>query len=173
MPALNFPTLPTVNDVYTENGYSWIWNGQYWSSLTQTIQGAQGTQGISSGGGGGGGAQGIQGTTGVQGLTGIQGTSGSIIGESLTASGYTELENGLHVMWGTATIGSNDQTTYTFPVGVSLTTFSRVVVSGGEGGTPGGQDQNNPYVQTCTTTGFTVFNPRNLSITFFWIGIGY
>lgn len=175
--AINFPdtTGYVGGETYSFNGYTWSWNGEYWNSVTDPIQGPTGTQGsqgvqgpAGSGEGGGSGTQGAQGTTGLQGIAG-----GSAVSSSLTASGYVKLDSGLHIIWGTNSIGGNAQTTFTFPVGVSLTSFSRVVVSGGEGGTPGGQDQNNPYVQTCTTTGFTVFNPRNVSITFFWIGIGY
>lgn len=32
--AINFPTSPSVNDVYTFNGYSWKWNGSYWAANT-------------------------------------------------------------------------------------------------------------------------------------------
>lgn len=171
--AINFPdtTGYVGGETYSYNGYTWTWTGSFWENTLTPIQGPLGSQGIqgSSGSGGeGGGSQGAQGTLGAQGTSGL-----TLSGSSLAASGYVELDNGLHVIWGSNTILGNAQTTYTFPAGVSLTTFSRVVVSGGEGGTPGGQDQNNPYVQTCTTTGFTVFNPRNLTITFFWIGIGY
>jgi len=32
--AINFPSSPMVNDVYTFNGYSWKWNGSYWAANT-------------------------------------------------------------------------------------------------------------------------------------------
>lgn len=38
MAALNFPSSPTLNQVYTANGYSWKWNGASWISLP-TING--------------------------------------------------------------------------------------------------------------------------------------
>ena len=31
MPALDFPASPTLNQVYTANGKSWIWNGNSWN----------------------------------------------------------------------------------------------------------------------------------------------
>lgn len=34
MPALNFPTSPALNDVYTANGTTWKWNGVSWLAIT-------------------------------------------------------------------------------------------------------------------------------------------
>ena len=93
------------------------------------------------------------------------------IAESLTTNGYTQFPNGLYLLWGSSTVSNNSSATVTFPGSVTMTTFSRVVVSGGEGGA--GASENNPYVTACSTTGFTVFNARNAVITFFWIGVGY
>ena len=31
MAALNFPSSPTLNEIYTANGRSWIWNGNSWN----------------------------------------------------------------------------------------------------------------------------------------------
>lgn len=40
MAAIDFPNSPTVNQVFTAAGKSWIWNGSCWSSQTsQTIDG--------------------------------------------------------------------------------------------------------------------------------------
>jgi len=30
--AIDFPTSPTLNQVYTFNNISWIWNGSYWDT---------------------------------------------------------------------------------------------------------------------------------------------
>lgn len=30
--AINFPTSPTLNQIYTFNNISWIWNGSYWDN---------------------------------------------------------------------------------------------------------------------------------------------
>lgn len=36
MPALDFPSSPTLNQVYTANGRSWIWNGSSWNAYFAT-----------------------------------------------------------------------------------------------------------------------------------------
>lgn len=43
--AINFPTGPTVGQVYTFGSRSWKWNGNGWESITAAY-GPQGTQGI-------------------------------------------------------------------------------------------------------------------------------
>lgn len=100
-------------------------------------------------------------------------SSAGTTSQSLTATGYTELPNGLYIIWGTGTATNNAFTTITFPAGVTLTTFSRVTVSGGDPAGGGGQNENNPYVTACTTTNFTVYNSRNSSLPIFWIGVGF
>ena len=37
MAALDFPTAPSVNDVYTSNGKSWQWDGTSWVSKTAGV----------------------------------------------------------------------------------------------------------------------------------------
>lgn len=32
MAAINFPNSPSVNDIYTENGKSFIWDGTSWKT---------------------------------------------------------------------------------------------------------------------------------------------
>jgi len=98
-------------------------------------------------------------------------SSAGAIAESLTTNGYTQMPNGLYILWGSSTVSNNTSATVTFPGGVTMSTFSRVVISGGDGGA--GATENNPYVTACSTTGFTVFNSRNAVVTFFWIGVGY
>jgi hypothetical protein len=31
---INFPTSPTLNQIYTFNNISWIWNGSYWDNYS-------------------------------------------------------------------------------------------------------------------------------------------
>ena len=45
MAALDFPTSPVLNDVYTANGKSWRWNGTSWVSTNTGYTGSQGTTG--------------------------------------------------------------------------------------------------------------------------------
>ena len=76
MAALDFPASPSTNDIHTENGVSWKWNGSAWTRLgdvgAQGAQGAQGRQGAA----GAAGAQGAQGHQGVQGAAGTAGAQG-------------------------------------------------------------------------------------------------
>ena len=63
MAAFDFPNSPSVNDVHTENGVSFKWDGTVWKRQSGT--GAQGPTG-------GTGAQGATGPTGAQGQKGAQ-----------------------------------------------------------------------------------------------------
>lgn len=178
MTTINFPISPTINDIYTLGETSWIWDGNSWNSISATsliFTGAQGAQGP-AGAGEGQGAQGIQGLLGPQGFEGIQGPSGSTLGGGFTqyispTNGWTRLPNGLYLLWGNSTINANSYKTINFLV--TMISFSRIVVSGGDPSGGGGQEENNPYVTACTTTGFTVWNTRNATMTFFWNGVGY
>ena len=71
MAALDFPASPSTNDIHTENGVSWKWNGSAWTRLGDV--GAQGAQGAA----GTAGAQGAAGAAGAQGAQGVQGAAGS------------------------------------------------------------------------------------------------
>ena len=71
MAALDFPASPSTNDIHTENGVSWKWNGSAWTRLGDVgAQGAQGAQGAA-------GTAGAQGSAGAQGAQGVQGAAGS------------------------------------------------------------------------------------------------
>ena len=63
MAAFDFPNSPNTNDVHTENGVSFKWDGTVWKRVSAT--GAQGPTG-------GTGAQGATGPTGAQGQKGAQ-----------------------------------------------------------------------------------------------------
>ena len=72
MASFDFPNNPTLNDEYSLNGASYIWNGEVWERLpTAGLQGNQGTQGLQ----GNQGNQGLQGRQGTQGLS-VQGSQG-------------------------------------------------------------------------------------------------
>ena len=72
--ALDFPTSPSPNQVYTAGAKSWSWDNTSgaWLAVNAGIQGPQGTQGTL----GTQGAQGLQGITGANGSNGSQGTQG-------------------------------------------------------------------------------------------------
>jgi hypothetical protein len=42
--AINFPLSPTLNQIYTYNSFSWIWNGTYWD-IYGTSTGSGGSNG--------------------------------------------------------------------------------------------------------------------------------
>jgi len=67
--AINFPSNPTLNQIYSFNGFLWKWNGSYWESVvTPGIAGATGATGAT-----GAGATGATGPTGPLGSTGATG----------------------------------------------------------------------------------------------------
>jgi hypothetical protein len=35
--AINFPSTPTLNQVYTSGDRTWTWNGRYWKATSTTI----------------------------------------------------------------------------------------------------------------------------------------
>ena len=76
MAAFDFPSSPSVNDVYTANGISYKWDGTVWKRVSAT--GAQGPTGAT-------GSQGATGPTGSQGQTGAQ----AYISDSAPSSGIT------------------------------------------------------------------------------------
>ena len=67
MTCYNFPDNPAINETYTIDNTTWIWNGGVWELVPFIIQGVQGTQG----------PFGIQGTQGLFGPQGVQGSIGS------------------------------------------------------------------------------------------------
>lgn len=61
--ALDFPPTPSVNELYTYGGYSWIWTGSAWNVYSASPTGNTGATG----------PQGNTGPTGPQGNTGPTG----------------------------------------------------------------------------------------------------
>lgn len=89
----------------------------------------------------------------------------------LGVPGYLKLHNGLYIMWGSATANNDTTTTVNYPV--ATTTWSVAICSGGKTGT--GQQDNGPFVTTCSTTGFEMYSSidAGASVTAFWLAIGY
>src|SRR6056300_772923 len=46
MAALDFPANPNVNDTYTANGKTWVWNGTSWNNNNAGTVGPTGPGGI-------------------------------------------------------------------------------------------------------------------------------
>jgi hypothetical protein len=63
---LDFPPTPSVNELYTYGGYSWIWTGSAWNVYSASLAGNTGATGPQ-------GPQGNTGSTGPQGNTGPTG----------------------------------------------------------------------------------------------------
>lgn len=94
----------------------------------------------------------------------------AVAAQALTGNGYLKLQNGLHLIWGSATVSGNTSTTISYPAGVSLSSFS-VAVASGAVSSANAQD-NNPGVTACSTTGFTVYNANGNQQTVFYIAVG-
>ena len=101
--ALDFPTSPALNEIYTSGIYSWQWNGSAWNvyntttgTVVRSLNGLSGgvtlaagsnvtitpagniiTIASSGGGGTGSGTTGATGATGPQGNTGATGATGA------------------------------------------------------------------------------------------------
>jgi hypothetical protein len=71
MAALNFPSSPAVNDIFTSNGKTYLWNGSSWVNTSSGFTGSLGFTGSI-------GFTGSQGTAGTNGFTGSRGFTGSI-----------------------------------------------------------------------------------------------
>lgn len=93
--ALDFPSSPVLNEVYSSGGRSWIWNGTEWLGYNPGLPGptgATGPIGLTGATGptgltGATGVQGPTGATGIQGATGVTGPTGPGIPTPGTAGG--------------------------------------------------------------------------------------
>lgn len=110
--AINFPNSPSLNDIHSHGGSSWLWDGVSWISLGQTPdtgpQGPQGPQGPS----------GANGTSGVNGPQGPQGPAGPT-GPSGTGTGNPGSTRNIYV---------GDGTTNTFALTVPPTSEEHTLV---------------------------------------------
>jgi hypothetical protein len=98
----------------------------------------------------------------------------SISSSALTGNGFIKLSNGLYLMWGTFSAAGNTTTTFNYTTidgTISLTSFSRAVVSGGPG--PASAQDNWPATSSTSTTGVTVWSAADSAITVQFIAVGY
>lgn len=131
--SINFPSNPALNENYTVNGRSWLWNGKAWQLNTPIgptgYTGSQGIQGVV----GYVGSQGIQGIQGIIGYTGSQGTTGytgsigdtGYVGSKGDPGGYT----GSQGAPGAGYTGSQGGLGYTGSQGVGYTGSNGVLIS--------------------------------------------
>lgn len=40
MPAIDFPSNPAINDIFTSGTKSWVWTGTVWNSIFESVGGA-------------------------------------------------------------------------------------------------------------------------------------
>lgn len=98
----------------------------------------------------------------------------AIAASSLTGNGFVKLQNGLYLMWGTFSAAGNTTTSFSYSTisgSISLTSFSRVVLSGGNG--PGSAQDNWPAVDSSSTTGFVAWSAADGAITCQFIAVGF
>lgn len=98
----------------------------------------------------------------------------AVSASALTGNGYIKFANGLHLMWGSFSANGNGSTTFSYSTisgSISLTSFSRAVVSGA--GTGIGAQDNWPALDSTSTTGLTVFSAADSAVTCQFLAIGY
>lgn len=92
MTAINFPSSPTLNEVYTDGTRYWMWDGSSWTAapgvLSMGYTGSQGPAGGYTGSQGYTGSAGVNGYSGSIGYTGSRGDTG-YVGSQGPAGGYT------------------------------------------------------------------------------------
>jgi len=129
MAAFDFPSSPSVNDVYTANGISYKWDGTVWKRVSAT--GAQGPTGST-------GSTGSQGATGPGGATGAQGTTGATGAQGATGStGPTGPSGATGAQGATGSTGAQGATGSTGAQGATGSTGAQGAT--GSGGSTGAQ----------------------------------
>jgi hypothetical protein len=144
MALINFPSSPSVNDEYSFEGRTWVWNGSGWEVKAFVAPpGATGPSGPT----GATGPVGVTGATGVVGETGPIGVTGAtgVIGVSgatgatgpIGVTGATGVTGVVGVSGATGAVGVSGATGATGPVGVTGATGVQGVVgvSGATGAT--------------------------------------
>ena len=135
MAAFDFPSSPSVNDVYTANGISYKWDGTVWKRVSAT--GAQGPTG-STGAQGATGSTGSQGATGSGGSTGAQGATGATGAQGATGStGSTGPSGATGAQGATGPTGAQGATGSTGSQGATGSTGAQGAT--GTGGSTGAQ----------------------------------
>lgn len=147
--ALNFPSSPTVGQIYTSGTHSWMWDGISWNSVGGSSGGTYDVQTFTSSGtwvkpagvtqvrviaigGGGGGGSGRKGAAGTHRYGGWGGMQGSYIDNTSAASSYSST---VSVTIGTGGAGGASQTTNSTDgsngVSGGNTTFGSYITAGG------------------------------------------
>jgi hypothetical protein len=143
--AIDFPNAPSVNDIFSAGGKTWIWTGSVWNvQTTQTITGATGPTGPT-------GAQGATGPTGAAStVTGPTGPTGAT-GAASTVTGPTGATGASGATGPTGATGLDGATGPTGPAGAD---GADSTVTGPTGAT-GAQGVTGPTGAASTVTGPT------------------
>jgi hypothetical protein len=94
----------------------------------------------------------------------------AVTASSLANPGYLKLVNGLIFQWGTTSIGQDASVSVTYPTAFS--SFSIPIVGGVT--KIGNDESENTGMQsgTASTTGFTLYNAQNQTLTVPWFAVG-
>lgn len=112
MPAIDFPAAPAVNDEYTFEGRTWLWNGTGWEVKAFVAPlGATGPSGPT-------GATGPAGATGATGPIGVETGTVMLFAQTAAPTGWTKItthnDKTLRVVSGTASSGGTTAFTSVF-----------------------------------------------------------
>lgn len=114
MALIDFPSSPSLNDEYTFEGRTWLWNGTGWEVKAFVAPpGATGATGVA----GATGPAGVTGATGAVGATGATGPQGDV--GAAGATGATGVQGPAGVTGATGVVGASGATGATGPVGVT------------------------------------------------------
>lgn len=132
MALIDFPSSPSLNDEYTFEGRTWLWNGTGWEVKAFVAPpGATGATGVTGatgavGAAGATGATGVQGSVGVTGATGPQGDAGAVgatgatgVAGAVGVTGATGVQGPAGATGATGVVGVSGATGATGPVGVT------------------------------------------------------
>ena len=104
MAQFNFPNSPSNGDTHTQNGATYVWDGEAWRRQSS----------------GGSGAQGAQGNNGAQGATGSTGAQGAANATTIQSNGSSRIITGSSTA---NTLNANDRFLYD---GTTLTIYKSV-----------------------------------------------
>lgn len=135
MALIDFPSSPSLNDEYTFEGRTWLWNGTGWEVKAYVappgatgatgVAGATGPAGVTGptgavGATGATGPQGDAGPAGATGATGVVGVSGATGATGpVGVTGATGVQGPVGVTGATGVVGVSGATGATGPVGVT------------------------------------------------------
>lgn len=96
-------------------------------------------------------------------------TPGGLAGnKSLAADGYYKLPGGLIVQWGTSSVSASTSATALFPV-----TFPAACRSGSAVLTEANITAREALKVVLSTAGIQVYNPNAVSVSYYWLAVGY